>query len=152
MPLDRISHDEHILLLTGIASPRQMIEDLTPLCGNIKPLTFGDHHSFTSSDVDRINSEFAAMPQPKMIVTTEKDATRLIALEGLSEDVRACIYALPVKISFMLEQEESFNEKIIGYVRKNSRNSILAKAKDDNKPRNGNHTGYRSRTISFRDN
>ena len=89
MPLDRISHDEHILLLTGIASPRQMIEDLTPLCSNIKPLTFGDHHSFTASDVDRINSEFAAMPQPKMIVTTEKDATRLIALEGLSEDVRA---------------------------------------------------------------
>ena len=152
LPLDKIRHDGHILLLTGIASPRQMIEDLTPLCGNIKPLTFGDHHSFTSSDVDRINSEFAAMPQPKMIVTTEKDATRLIALEGLSEDVRACIYALPVKISFMLEQEESFNEKIIGYVRKNSRNSILAKAKDDNKPRNGNHTGYRSRTISFRDN
>ena len=105
MPLDRISHDEHILLLTGIASPRQMIEDLTPLCCNVKPLTFGDHHSFTASDVDRINSEFAAMPQPKMIVTTEKDATRLIALEGLSEDVRASIYALPVKISFMLEQE-----------------------------------------------
>ena len=151
MPLDKISHDEHILLLTGIASPRQMIEDLTPLCSNIKPLTFGDHHSFTSSDVDRINSEFAAMPQPKMIVTTEKDATRLIALEGLDDDVRSSIYALPVKISFMLEQEESFNEKIIGYVRKNSRNSILAKAKDDNKSRNGNHSGNRSRTISFRD-
>ena len=151
MPLDKISHDEHILLLTGIASPRQMIEDLTPLCSNIKPLTFGDHHSFTPSDVDRINSVFAAMPQPKMIVTTEKDATRLIALEGLGDDVRSSIYALPVKISFMLEQEESFNEKIIGYVRKNSRNSILAKAKDDNKPRNGNHSGNRSRTISFRD-
>lgn len=151
MPLDKISHDEHILLLTGIASPRQMIEDLTPLCSNIKPLTFGDHHSFTTSDVDRINSEFAAMPQPKMIVTTEKDATRLIALEGLGDDVRSSIYALPVKISFMLEQEESFNEKIIGYVRKNSRNSILAKAKDDNKSRNGNHSGNRSRTISFRD-
>ena len=151
MPLDKISHDEHILLLTGIASPRQMIEDLTPLCSNIKPLTFGDHHSFTTSDVDRINSEFAAMPQPKMIVTTEKDATRLIALEGLDDDVRSSIYALPVKISFMLEQEESFNEKIIGYVRKNSRNSILAKAKDDNKSRNGNHSGNRSRTISFRD-
>ena len=150
--LDSIGKDCHILLLTGIASPQQMIEDLSPRCPHITPLTFGDHHTFTSSDVARINNEFAALPHPKMIITTEKDATRLIAVEGLSEEVRGAMFALPVKIRFMLGQEESFNEKIIGYVRKNSRNSILAKAKDDNKPRNGNHTGYRSRTISFRDN
>ena len=151
-PLDSIGKDCHILLLTGIASPRQMIEDLSPRCPNITPLTFGDHHAFTSSDVTLINNTFASMPKPKMIVTTEKDATRLIGLDGLSEDVREAMFALPVKIRFMLGQEESFNEKIIGYVRKNSRNSILAKAKDDYKSRNGNNLRDRPRTISFRDN
>ena len=150
--LDSINKDCHILLLTGIASPRQMIEDLSPRCPNITPLTFGDHHSFTSSDVTLINNQYAALPKPKMIITTEKDATRLIGLEGLSEEVRSAMYALPVKIRFMLEQEESFNEKIIGYVRKNSRNSILAKAKDDYKSRNSNNLRDRSRTISFRNN
>ena len=150
--LDSIGKDCHILLLTGIASPQQMIEDLSPRCPNITPLTFGDHHAFTSSDVARINNDFAALPHPKMIITTEKDATRLIAVEGLSEEVRGAMFALPVKIRFMLGQEESFNEKIIGYVRKNSRNSILAKAKDDNKSRNGNNLRDRSRTISFRNN
>ncbi|MDD6803622.1 MAG: tetraacyldisaccharide 4'-kinase [Prevotellaceae bacterium] len=150
--LDSIDKDCHILLLTGIASPQQMIEDLSPRCQHITPLTFGDHHTFTSSDVARINNEFAALPHPKMIITTEKDATRLIAVEGLSEEVRGAMFALPVKIRFMLGQEESFNEKIIGYVRKNSRNSILAKAKDDNKSRNGNNLRDRSRTISFRNN
>ena len=150
--LDSIGKDCHILLLTGIASPQQMIEDLSPRCPHITPLTFGDHHTFTSSDVARINNEVAALPHPKMIITTEKDATRLIAVEGLSEEVRGAMFALPVKIRFMLGQEESFNEKIIGYVRKNSRNSILAKAKDDNKSRNGNNLRDRSRTISFRNN
>ena len=150
--LDSIGKDCHILLLTGIASPQQMIEDLSPRCPHITPLTFGDHHTFTSSDVARINNEFAALPHPKMIITTEKDATRLIAVEGLSEEVRGAMFALPVKIRVMLGQEESFNEKIIGYVRKNSRNSILAKAKDDNKSRNGNNLRDRSRTISFRNN
>ena len=150
--LDSIGKDCHILLLTGIASPQQMIEDLSPRCPHITPLTFGDHHTFTSSDVALINNEFAALPHPKMIITTEKDATRLIAVEGLSEEVRGAMFALPVKIRFMLGQEESFNEKIIGYVRKNSRNSILAKAKDDNKSRNGNNLRDRSRTISFRNN
>ena len=150
--LDSIGKDCHILLLTGIASPQQMIEDLSPRCPHITPLTFGDHHTFTSSDVARINNEFAALPHPKMIITTEKDATRLIAVEGLSEEVRGAMFALPVKIRFMLGQEESFNEKIIGYVRKNSRNSILAKAKDDYKSRNSNNLRDRSRTISFRNN
>ena len=60
------------------------------------------------------------------------------------------MYILPVNIRFMLDQEEMFNQNIIGYVRKNSRNSILVKAKDDNKAKDGNHPGNRSRTISFR--
>ena len=92
------------------------------------------------------------MPEPKMIVTTEKDNARLFGLEGLSEEVRHHIYQLPVRIKFMLGQEEEFNEKIIGYVRKNSRNSILVKTKDDNKPKDSNRAGNGPRTISFRNN
>ena len=147
-PLDTISADDHILLLTGIASPRQMIVDLSPYSTHIQPLTFGDHHTFTARDVEKINETFADMPGPKLIITTEKDATRLFGLKGLSKEVRHNIYTLPVKIEFMLGQEETFNENIIGYVRKNSRNSILVKAKDEN----GHHSGNRPRTISFRNN
>ena len=87
-----------------------------------------------------------------MIITTEKDATRLFGIDGLSEEVRHNIYILPVRIAFLLDEEESFNEKIIGYVHKNSRNSILAKAKDDNMSQNSNNPGNRTRTISFRNN
>lgn len=151
-PLDSISKEENILLLTGIASPKQMIVDLSPYSKNITPMTFGDHHAFTPSDVERINSEFAALPSPKLIITTEKDATRIFGLEGLSEEVRHNIYALPVRIKFMLDQEETFNENIIGYVRKNSRNSILVKTKDENKSKDSHHSGNRPRTISFRNN
>ncbi len=141
---------ENILLLTGIASPKQMIYDLKPYSDNITPLTFGDHHQFTARDIERINEAFGNMPSPKIIITTEKDNSRLAGMDGLSDEVRHNLYMLPVRIKFMLDQEEEFNEKIIGYVRKNSRNSILAKAKDDNKPKNSNNSGNRPRTISFR--
>lgn len=150
--LSSISPDENIMLLTGIASPKQMIVDLEPYTKNITPMTFDDHHAFTSKDIDRINETFAQMPSPKMIITTEKDSTRLFGQEGLSDEVRHNIYTLPIKVKFMQEQEETFNENIIGYVRKNSRNSILAKAKDDHKSRNSNNSGNRTRTISFRNN
>ena len=145
-------HDQHVLLLTGIASPEQLQHDLSPLAANLTPLTFADHHQFKKKDFQRINDTFAAMPSPKLIITTEKDATRLNKAEALSDEVKQNIYVLPVRISFMQDQEETFNQQIIGYVRKNSRNSILAKGKDDHKSNNSNHSGDRPRTISFRNN
>ncbi len=150
--LDSIGKNENILLLTGIASPEHMVTDLKPYTENIIQMNFPDHHQFTPKDIKMINEKFAGMPSPKIIITTEKDNTRLFGMEGLSEEVRHNIFILPVEVSFMQEQEEMFNEKIIGYVRKNSRNSILAKAKDDNKSKNGNHLRNRSGTISFRNN
>ncbi len=142
----------NVLLLTGIASPRQMEFDLKGQCRSITPMTFGDHHQFTAKDAARINQAFANLPAPRIVITTEKDATRLLATPSLSADVRKALYALPIRIRFMLDQEENFNHKIISYVRKNSRNSILAKRKDDGKSKDSHHSGNRPGTISFRDN
>ena len=142
--------DKNVLLLTGIASPNQMLMDLNPLCHSVTPLSYPDHHRFKSKDADKINHIFETMESPKIIVTTEKDATRLECLDGLSQEVRDHIFALPIEVKFMLGQEEMFNQKIISYVHKNSRNSILAKGKDDHKSKNSNHTGNGSRTINFR--
>lgn len=150
--IETLRKQKHIVLLTGIASPKQMMLDLAPLCPDIRPLTFADHHNFTAEDANRINRTFEATPAPRLIVTTEKDAARLAGLKELTDEVRKAIYVLPIHIRFMLEQEDNFNENIIGYVRKNSRNSILAKAKDDNKPKDSDNTGHRTGTISFRNN
>lgn len=153
VPLNEIM-GENILLLTGIASPEHLQVDIMAYTRGVKleTMAFSDHHNFTERDVERINERFAAMPSPKRIITTEKDQVRLFYLEGLSEEVKQNIYALPIKVEFMLEGGKTFNEKIESYVRKNSRNSILAKRKNVNKPRNSNRSGNRTRTISFRDN
>ena len=142
----------HILLLTGIASPKQIYYDLKPHTPDIVPLRYGDHHNFKKKDIKNINEAFEALPSPRLIITTEKDAVRLKGVEGLSPEVRRSLYVLPISIEFMLEGDELFNEKIIGYVRKNSRNSILAKGKDDHKSKDSDRSGNRSRTISFRNN
>ncbi len=141
----------NILLLMGIASPEQLMHDLSPLTPHITPLTFADHHQFNAKDVQLINDTFAALPSPRIIITTEKDAPRLCHTEGLSDLVRTNLFIIPISVCFMLEQGEVFNNHIINYVHKNSRNSILVKAKDDNKPHDSDSAGNRSRTISFRD-
>ena len=153
IPLENLQEKaKHVLLLTGIASPQQMMVDLKPYCQDIHPLTFGDHHAFTETDIEEINKAFDALPSPKLVITTEKDATRLATMEGLDDDVRHNLFVLPVHVEFLLDQEESFTNKILSYVHKNSRNSILVKAKDDHKPKDSHRAGDRPRTISFRDN
>ena len=151
-PLSSLQANEQVLLLTGIASPEQIIHDLNPYTKNLTPLTFADHHQFKRKDIQRINETFEQLPKPRCIITTEKDATRLQNAEGLSEEVRKNIYTLPVSIHFLLDQEDSFNQYIIGYVRKNSRNSILVKTKNIHKSKDSNHTGNGARTIIFRNN
>ena len=144
--------DKNILLLTGIASPEQLTHDLQDFHSQITPLTFGDHHNFSRKDVETINETFAKLPEPRLVLTTEKDATRLQVVDGLTDEVKRHLYALPLRIAIMQNQQEEFNQKILGYVYKNSRNSILAKRKDDHKSQNSDSTGNRPRTISFRNN
>ena len=144
--------DKHVMLITGIASPKQIIIDLKPHVKEMTTLAFSDHHQFKSKDIMKINETFNAIKGEKIIVTTEKDATRLEQLDGLSEEVKQNLYVLPIKVKFMINQEEEFNDKIIDYVRKNSRNSILVKGKDGHKSKDSHNSGNRPRTISFRDN
>ena len=144
--------DQHILLLTGIASPEQMLIDLKTYTKEVTPLAFSDHHNFKKKDIEQINEAFSALPSPKLIITTEKDETRLKQVEGLSDEVRKHLYSLPIKIKILLDQENIFNQSIINYVRKNSRNGLLAKKPDDHKPKDSNSSGDRPRTISFRNN
>ncbi len=150
-PLDCLA-GRHVLLLTGIASPKQMLLDIqneaTP--ASITPMAFADHHRFSRKDIRRINEAFETLPQPRLVITTEKDAARLYEVEGLSPAVRQATYALPVKVSFMLDGEETFNETIRNYVLKNSRNSILATGKSETKVRRADKSEEKPLTISFK--
>lgn len=126
-----LTPEHNILVLTGIASPQHLLLDLQKYTQNITPMSYSDHHHFTPKDIARINNSFDAMPKKRIIITTEKDAARLINIDGLSDDVRQHMYSLPIEISFMLEQGEQFDEFILSYVHKNSKNSILSRRKNE---------------------
>ena len=117
----------NVLLLTGIASPKQMIEDLKPLCQSIQHVRFADHHQFTPSDAESISFAYKMIPKPAIIITTEKDAMRLQDLKGLSAEVRKNIYFLPIKVEFLLGEAEKFNKIILDYVQKNTINNRMVK-------------------------
>lgn len=126
-PVQSIHPEVHILLVTGIASPQKMKEDLAVFNTHIHTLFFNDHHDFTSEDMQEIERRFHQMPQGKrMIITTEKDAVRMVSHPHLPETIKPYIYILPIEVTFLLDQQEVFNKNILEYVRKNSRNCTFS--------------------------
>ena len=125
--ISNIHPEVHILLVSGIASPKQLESDLRTVNQNIHPLSFSDHHHFSATDLKNIKHAFEELPEGRrMIVTTEKDAVRLKSNPHLDENIKPYIYVLPIEVTFLQNQEDSFNQNIIEYVRKNSRNRSLS--------------------------
>ena len=125
-PLDALK-DKEVLLVTGIASPVPLMEEVGRHAAHITPLLFGDHHNFDGADMQQIAQQFHQLPGTRrLILTTEKDASRLIGHPQLSEELKPYIYVLPIEVEFLHKGELVFNPKIIEYVRKNSRNSCLS--------------------------
>ena len=126
-PVKSIHPNVQILLVTGIATPQKLEEDLASgIKNHIHTLAFSDHHDFTEEDMLNIEREFNRLPEGKrMIITTEKDAVRMVTHPSLPETIKPYIYVLPVEVAFLQDQQDSFNQNILDYVRKNSRNSRL---------------------------
>lgn len=130
-PLSSINRDVHILLISGIASPEKLVNDLAAYNRHIDSLAFSDHHHFTAKDMKLMESRFRQLPEGKrMIITTEKDAARLASHPLFSETIKPYVYVLPIEVGFLQEQQELFNFNITEYVRKNPRNSSIPQRKD----------------------
>ena len=119
-------NNTHVLLLTGIGNPQQMEQDVRRFVQHVTPLAFPDHHYYTRRDADTIHRALLALPQPHIIITTEKDAARLLPLQGLSEEVCQSTYVLPVEVSIMRDEKSKLDKTITDYVCENKRNSSVA--------------------------
>ncbi len=115
-PEEELTSDTYILLLTGIASPEQMMMDLKRTTRHITPMFFSDHHHFKPHDVKRIEEAFTAMQGSKrLIITTEKDASRLLLIKDLTPIVRRHIYVLPIEVEILRGEAEDFKRAILDY-------------------------------------
>jgi len=115
---EELTPDTHVLLLTGIASPQQMLLDLHRKTRHITPISFADHHEFTAHDIERIEEAFTALQGSKrLIITTEKDASRLLLVDDLSPIVRRHIYVLPVEVEFLLDEEKEFQQLVNDFLK-----------------------------------
>ncbi len=117
-----LNENTGILFMSGIVSPEPVIDYLKEYTSVIETLFFPDHHNYTEKDLGLLLKKYNSMNmKEKIIVVTEKDAAKLVALK-YPEELKSKTFALPVKVKISDNKETLFTEKIQHYVKQNSRN------------------------------
>ena len=121
-----IAAGDKVLLVTGIANPEPLKKDIERRGADVILIKFADHHNFTTGDLASIAKCYNGIEgNEKIIITTEKDATRLLQNPNIPQVVKENIYVQPIEVEILNEEKELFNKIILDYVTKNSRDSRI---------------------------
>lgn len=108
--LNFLNANDTILVVTGIANPVPMVRYLKQYKAKVKVIHFSDHHDFSREDLTFISKTYNRLQgDRKFIVTTEKDAVRLINNAYFPHVLRKQMFYLPVEVEFMSENEDFIN-------------------------------------------
>lgn len=101
-----------VLLVAGIAYPKPLEQYLRSLANSVQTMIFPDHHAFSKKDIQHIFDQWENISSAyKLIITTEKDATRLQKMKAPIE-MQQVSYYLPIEIGFLGAGESLFEQKI----------------------------------------
>ncbi len=123
---------DQVLLFCGIANPGSLIHYLRDKSTVVKLIRFNDHHPFTMKQLQHIQDQFSMMKgQKKVLLTTEKDAVRLLPFKEFIRSQQLEIYCIPVQAVFFAEDKKHFEEMITSFVQsfnpEDSEQSLIAK-------------------------
>ena len=123
-----IEHSSEVLIVSGIADPRVMADYVHKHYRLLDIFTFGDHHHFSDKDILKIQARLDGVNdkgyctndsgKKAVIITTEKDAARLVDLPAVTDDLRKRIYYLPTEVYFLQNHAQKFDQMVLDYVRK----------------------------------
>lgn len=100
--LNWLNSNDTILVVTGIANPVPMVKHLKQYNAKVKVIHFSDHHDYSREDLAFIAKTYNKLTgERKIIVTTEKDAVRLINNAYFPHALKKLIYYLPIEVDFL---------------------------------------------------
>ncbi|MES1220215.1 MAG: tetraacyldisaccharide 4'-kinase [Bacteroidota bacterium] len=110
-----LSRDMEVLLVAGIANPAPLKKMLEECTKTYYMNHYQDHHIFTIDDLKDIKKKFEKIEsENKIILTTEKDAVRLIKFK---DDISSLpLYVIPIRHNFLFNGAEKFNNTVIDFI------------------------------------
>ncbi len=113
-----------VLLVTGIANPQPLKKLLEEKSHTYYMMSFSDHYIFSIDDLKDIKKRFERIEVAnKIILTTEKDAMRLMKFRTELEELP--VYVIAIRHCFLFGGEEKFIETVAGFVSNFKTNSVV---------------------------
>jgi tetraacyldisaccharide 4'-kinase len=110
-----IDEQTEVLLITGIANPKPLKNYLEERIQTYNMMHYKDHHIFTIDDWRDIMKRFKSIEsERKILLTTEKDAVRLMKFK--SEINGIPFYVMPIEQKFLFNQENEFTESVMQFI------------------------------------
>jgi tetraacyldisaccharide 4'-kinase len=104
-----------VLLVTGIANPQPLKKLLEERTHTYYMMSFSDHYIFRIDDLKDIKKRFERIDTAKKIIlTTEKDAIRLMKFKSELESMP--LYVIPIRHHFLFGEEEKFLGTIVRFI------------------------------------
>ena len=111
-----LTENTEVLLVSGIANPRPLKSLLEKHSKTYYMIQYADHRIFTIDDLKDVGKRFKAIESVnKIILTTEKDAVRLVKFNAEIADWP--LYVIPVRHQFLYGEGEKFNQLVINFIR-----------------------------------
>jgi tetraacyldisaccharide 4'-kinase len=108
----------NVILVCCIARPEPLVAHLQSTAKEVHVLSYPDHHYFGSRDIEEIRQSYANWQlEDKIIVTTEKDATRLLLHQELLAELKLPFIVLPIEVEVLFDEGPRMNALIEEYVR-----------------------------------
>lgn len=112
----RYIYSKKSVLFTGIANDTPLLGYLSDSYKVRDHICFPDHHRYTLKDFNRVLSLVRNNPTAN-VVTTEKDAQRILDVNGLPMELKTRLFYCPIKADFFSENEkERFKALLLSYV------------------------------------
>ena len=113
----QVEEPRSVVVFTGIHDSYPLISYLKERYKDIQVYTCKDHHRFTAKDIEYVQYLLNRCISPyKAIITTEKDASRLIDPSIKSLVQLLPIYYIPIVVDFHSKYKNDFNKIILDYV------------------------------------
>ncbi len=111
----KLSTKIDVLLVTGIANPQPLKDLLHENSGTYYLHHFPDHHIFSIDDWKEIKKRFYDLEsENKIILTTEKDAVRLVKFGDDINNVP--LYVIQLEHHFLFNENEKYLDIIKGFI------------------------------------
>lgn len=114
--VSKLKNLKQVLLITGIAKPQLLINEVKQYVNEVQHHLYPDHHQFTKKNMLKLVNDFKLLStDKKIIITTQKDAVRLKSAFNKETLLNLPVYEWPIETHFFEKDKLKFDKIILEY-------------------------------------